>query len=136
MTEPATTRPEPQRLRALEHANAVRLARASVKRRIADGEVSAAAVILECPEAVRRWTVGELLAAQRRWGTTRCRKFLERNGISEIKLVGSLTERQRQLLATQLQGSAALSDRCAEADYAEPVYAQPGRTHERQLVSV
>ena len=38
--------PEPQRLRALERANEVRLARAELKRRIATGEISAAQVIL------------------------------------------------------------------------------------------
>ncbi len=102
---PEMPTPEPQRLRALEHANAIRLARAELKRRIADGDTSAAAVILECPDAVRRWTVGELLMSQRRWGSTRCRKFLERNGVSEIKAIGALTERQRRLLAEQLSGS-------------------------------
>lgn len=102
---PLTTQmsPEPQRLRALEHANAVRLARAELKRRLAKGDVSAADVILTCPESVRRWTISELLTAQRRWGTKRCRKFLERNGISEIKLLGSLTDRQRRMLAGQLR---------------------------------
>jgi hypothetical protein len=102
MTQTATMPSEPQRLRALEQANAVRLARAELKRRIADGEVSAADVILSCPDAAQRWTVGELLVSQRRWGTTRCRKFLERNNISEIKQIGALTERQRRMLAAQL----------------------------------
>lgn len=110
MTETAQMPTEPQRLRALEQANAVRLARAELKRRIADGGVSAAEVILECPDAVRRWTVGELLMAQRRWGRTRCRKFLERNGVSEIKLIGSLTDRQRHLLAGQLSSCLAVTD--------------------------
>ena len=41
--------------------------------------------------------------SQRRWGINRCRKFLARNQISEIKPIGKLTERQRHLLATQLQ---------------------------------
>lgn len=110
MTETAQTPAEPQRLRALEHANAVRLARAELKRKIAEGETSAAAVILECPEAVRKWTVAELLMSQRRWGSTRCRKFLERNGVSEIKPIGSLTDRQRRLLAEQLDGCTALTE--------------------------
>ena len=105
MPQFAQTPAEPQRLRALEQANQVRLARAELKRKIIDGDVSAAEVILSCPDAVHRWTVSELLMAQRRWGVTRCRKFLERNGISEIKSIGSLTERQRQLLATQLQAA-------------------------------
>lgn len=103
MTQTATQTQSPQRLRALEQANAVRLARAELKRRIAEGEVSAAEVILTCPEEARRWTVAELLVSQRRWGTTRCRKFLERNHISEIKPIGALTERQRRVLAAQLQ---------------------------------
>jgi hypothetical protein len=107
---------EPQRLRALEHANAIRLARAELKRHIAEGEVSAADVILECPDAARRWTVSELLLSQRRWGSTRCRKFLERNGVSEIKLIGSLTERQRLLLAEQLSGCPATAEVSAGAE--------------------
>jgi hypothetical protein len=105
MTDTAQSRSEPQRLRALEQANAIRLARAGLKRRIALGEVSAAEVILGCPDAANRWTVAELLMSQRRWGETRCRKFLERNGISEIKAIGALTVRQRQLLASQLQAA-------------------------------
>ena len=105
MQEYAQTPAGPQRMRALEHANEVRLARAELKRRVTEGEVSAAEVILTCPDAAQRWTVSELLMAQRRWGATRCRKFLERNEISEIKPIGSLTERQRQLLATQLQAA-------------------------------
>jgi hypothetical protein len=117
MTQTAQMPVEPQRLRALEHANAVRLARAELKRRIAEGEASAAEVILECPEAVRRWTVAELLMSQRRWGSTRCRKFLERNGVSEVKAIGSLTERQRRLLAEQLSGcSARPESECSDAN--------------------
>ncbi len=100
-----TTRmtPEPQRLRALERANEVRLARAELKRRIADGEASAAEVILACPWVASSWSVSELLMSQRRWGITRCRKFLARNQISENKPIGKLTDRQRHLLAAQLQ---------------------------------
>ncbi len=116
MSDSAETSTEPQRLRALEHANAVRLARAELKRRIAEGELSAASVILECPEAVQRWTIGELLMAQRRWGTTRCRKFLERNSLSEIKPLGALTERQRLLLAEQLDQAGAGGERLVGRD--------------------
>jgi hypothetical protein len=103
MTETATMTLEPQRLRALERANEVRLARAELKRRIADGYISAAEVILASPWQASSWTVGDLLMSQRRWGTTRCRKFLARNQISEVKQVGCLTERQRRLLAAQLE---------------------------------
>ena len=78
MSETATLIPAPQRLRALERANAVRLARAELKRRIAEGDASAAEVILEPPDEALSWAIGELLMSQRRWGTTRCRKFLAR----------------------------------------------------------
>jgi|SRR5581483_3804530 len=93
---------EPQRLKALAQANRIRLARAELKRRIADGDVSAAEVILDCPDEAASWSVGELLMSQRRWGANRCRKFLSHTQISEIKRIGSLTDRQRRLLASQL----------------------------------
>jgi len=109
--------PGPQRLRALERANEVRLARAELKRRIGYGEISAAEVILTCPSETSSWSVGELLMSQRRWGITRCRKFLARNQISEIKPLGTLTERQRRLLAGQLQSCQSLS---VELDAARP----------------
>jgi hypothetical protein len=99
------TQEAPQRLRALEQANDIRLARAKLKRRIATGEVSVAQVILRSPREAASWSVSELLIAQRRWGTERCRKFLKRNGIYELKSIGSLTPRQRALLAAQLEAS-------------------------------
>jgi hypothetical protein len=104
MNQTTEMTPGPQRLRALARANEVRLARAEMKRRVAQGEVSAAEVILDCPTEAGSWTVSELLMSQRRWGNTRCRKFLQRNQISEIKKIGSLTERQRRVLAAQLSG--------------------------------
>jgi hypothetical protein len=106
--------PEPQRLRALERANEVRLARAELKRRIAEGRISAADVILASPPEAQSWQVGELLLSQRRWGSTRCRKFLGRNQISEIKEIGKLTERQRVLLARQLRACEPVSDEFGE----------------------
>ncbi len=103
MQPTATKTPGPQRLRALERANEIRLARACLKRRIALGEVSAADVLLACPEEARCWPIGELLTSQRRWGTTRCRKFLARNQLVETKHIGTLTDRQRRILAASLQ---------------------------------
>lgn len=100
MIQTATT--GPQRLRALERANEVRLARAELKRRIAEGEIAAADVILNTPWQASSWTLGDLLMSQRRWGTTRCRKFLARAEVGEMKQIGTLTERQRRLLAGHL----------------------------------
>ena len=102
MMDTASRTAGPQRLRALERANEIRLERAALKRRIAAGEVSAAEVILNPPQSAETWSVGDLLMSQRRWGTTRCRRFLARNNITETKHIGTLTERQRHLLADSL----------------------------------
>jgi hypothetical protein len=107
MTQTAITSRAPQRLQALERANEIRLARAELKRQIAYGKVSAADVILDPPLAASTWAIAELLLSQRRWGDTRCRKFLLRNQISETKPLGTLTDRQRRVLAQQLSCAAA-----------------------------
>lgn len=101
-----TMTPGPQHLRALERANRVRLARAELKRRIADGEISAAEVLLTTPWEAESMAIGDVLMSQRRWGSTRCRKFLAMFRILETKRVGSLTERQRLALAAQLDAHA------------------------------
>jgi hypothetical protein len=94
--------PESQRMRALDRANTVRLARAGLKHRVNAGTTTAAAVILDPPEEAVTMTLGELLASQRRWGDQRVGRFLAALGLSEGKTVGSLTERQRRLLADAL----------------------------------
>ena len=93
----ARTSPGPQHLRALQRANAVRLARAELKRRVAEGGVSAAEVILSSPWEAESMSVSDLLTSQRRWGNTRCRKFLQCVPIPENKPIGTLTERQRRV---------------------------------------
>jgi hypothetical protein len=98
---------DPQRLRALERANEIRLARAELKRQIAEGEVSVADVLLDVPPYANSWAVWDLLMSQRRWGTSKCRKFLWKNHITETKQIGALTERQRRMLATQLESAPA-----------------------------
>ena len=95
----------PQCMRALERANQVRLARAELKRRIASGGVDVAEVILECPWEAESMAVGDLLLSQRRWGQTRCRKFLSQLPMSEKKSIGSMTERQRRTLAAMLSSA-------------------------------
>jgi hypothetical protein len=94
----------PQHLQALQRANHVRLARAEVKRQVASGEVSAAEVVLSCPQEVEGMEVADLLMSQRRWGRTRCRKFLSAIPLAENKTIGSMTERQRRALASSLPG--------------------------------
>lgn len=99
----------PQHMRALERANQVRLARAELKRRVASGEMGVAEVILECPWEADSMAVSDLLMSQRRWGQTRCRKFLAQIPMSEQKTVGSMTERQRRTLAAMLTPSGSVT---------------------------
>ncbi|GAC1441283.1 MAG: hypothetical protein NVSMB51_21380 [Solirubrobacteraceae bacterium] len=106
MNQAAMTAFGPQHMRALQRANEVRLARAGLKRAVAQGEVRAAEVILDCPWQAETMTVGDLLTSQRRWGRTRCRKFLSAIPLSETKAIGTLTERQRRALANALNSIA------------------------------
>jgi hypothetical protein len=77
MNDAATIAPAPQHLLALAKANEVRLARAELKRRVAVGQVSAAEVIRSRPTETDSMPVSELLTAQRRWGSTWARRFLQ-----------------------------------------------------------
>jgi hypothetical protein len=98
---PSATLP-PQHMRALARANEVRLARAELKRKVAAEEVEVAEVIMRCPWEARSMAVADLLMSQRRWGQTRCRRFLVQLPMSEKKTVGSMTDRQRRTLAAML----------------------------------
>jgi hypothetical protein len=92
----------PQHLKALERANRVRLARAAMKRQVAAGERSAAEVIIASPWEAESMSISELLMSQRRWGRTRCRRVLLSLGLPENKQIGTMTERQRAVLAALL----------------------------------
>ena len=98
--------PQEQHMRALARANEVRLARAALKREIAAGNRSALEVVRDVPWEAESMAVGELLAAQRRWGKARSRKLINSAGLKETKEVGSLTERQRRILAAELEAKA------------------------------
>jgi hypothetical protein len=102
MGEIATLEAGQQHLRALEHANRVRLARAEMKREIASGDVGAADVVLGCPWQAHSMSISDLLMSQKRWGRARCRRVLTSIGVPENKRIGTLTERQRGALAETL----------------------------------
>jgi hypothetical protein len=101
------TAPAPQHMRALALANQVRLARAELKRQVAEGETTAEEVVLECPWEAESMAIADLLMSQHRWGRTRCRRFLASVPLSERKTIGSMTERQRGALAARLRGDTA-----------------------------
>jgi hypothetical protein len=102
--EAATVTEEmPQHMKALERANAVRLKRAELKREVRRGDVKAADVVRDCPWETESMTIAELLTSQQRWGRTRARKFLMPLALNENKQLGTLTHRQRRLLANELE---------------------------------
>lgn len=101
---PQSHEPPPQHMRALNQANRVRLARAALKRRVGVGDLQVADVLDRSPWEAQSMQVADLLMSQRRWGRTRCRKFLLSIQIAENKTIGSLTERQRQVLVMRLTG--------------------------------
>jgi hypothetical protein len=98
------TAPAAQHMRALAQANRVRLARAELKKQVAEGDASVADVVLECPWEAESMTISDLLMSQHRWGRTRCRRFLASIPMSETKTIGTMTERQRRALAGLLAG--------------------------------
>ena len=98
--------PAPQHMRALEQANRVRLARAELKRQVAEGSSTVAEVVLDCPWEAESMAIADLLTSQHRWGKTRCRRFLAAVPMPETKTIGSMTERQRRALAARLAGDA------------------------------
>jgi hypothetical protein len=102
MGDTATPTAAPQHLRALQHANRVRLARAELKRNVAAEELLAAEVVLNCPWEAASMEIADLLMSQRRWGRARCRRLLLSLGLPENKQIGTLTVRQREALAAVL----------------------------------
>jgi hypothetical protein len=98
------TAPAEQHMRALAQANRVRLARAELKRKVAEGELSVPDVVLESPWEAESMAIADLLMSQHRWGRTRCRRFLGAIPMSETKTIGSMTDRQRHALASRMGG--------------------------------
>jgi hypothetical protein len=123
MPQPATKALGPQHLRALARANEVRLARAELKRRVLEHEVTVAEIVLDPPEAAENMTVADLLMSQKRWGHTRCRKFLGAIPMSEAKTVGAMTERQRRAVAEALDAIACRDRHAGHARRLEPALA-------------
>jgi hypothetical protein len=109
MDGPATA-PAPQHMRALAQANRVRLARAELKRQVAEGETTVGDIVMGCPWEAESMAIADLLLSQHRWGRTRCRRFLASIPISETKTVGSMTDRQRRALNARLNGDAVEAD--------------------------
>jgi hypothetical protein len=105
----------PQHLAALAKANAVRLGRANLKRRIAAREVTLLEVLspdhapgvrrLEpVAELVRTLPIGELLTWPPRWGVKRMQTLLAAVDVGEHLELGQLTDRRRWAIIAELTG--------------------------------
>jgi hypothetical protein len=114
-----------QHLRALEYANRVRLARARMKRKVGNGQLSAADVVLSCPWQAQTMPIDEVLMSQKRWGRARCKRLLLSLGVPENKHIGTLTERQRLALAAMLTAKATATRQVAEPKPAARGEAEP-----------
>jgi hypothetical protein len=97
---------EPQHMQALARANKVRLARAALKRDIGASRRDVVEIVRTCPWEAESMTLAELLSSQRRWGKARSRKLIVQAGLTETKRLGTLTERQRGILAAALEAKA------------------------------
>ncbi len=94
----------PQHLEALDRANEIRFARAQVKAEIRSGEMTVPQALNSQQEMLATMKVADLLKAQERWGEKRTNRLLRFLNISQNKLCGSLTDRQRRLICLHFQG--------------------------------
>ena len=120
MNATATAPAAPQHMRALAQANRVRLARAELKRQVAEGETTVAQIVMNCPWESDSMAIADLLLSQHRWGRTRCRRFLAAIPLTETKTVGSLTDRQRKALVAHLNGDLDTVDSFASSGWGVP----------------
>ncbi|HEY8777900.1 MAG TPA: integration host factor, actinobacterial type [Gaiellaceae bacterium] len=84
-----------QRLRALEHANEVRSARAKLKRDLAAGEIELAQILAQPPACARTARVRDLLLVLPQIGSVKAGRILARCGIAHAKTLAGLSDRQR-----------------------------------------
>jgi hypothetical protein len=115
----------PLRLAALQLANDVRSGRAELKRQIAAGAVRVSDVLVDPPPVAAGIPIAALLVSQRGWGRIKSRRFLSSNDVSETRKLGELSQRQRELLATELRGMDPLAARLRERSAARPLSTAP-----------
>ena len=85
-------------MRALRHANEIRIGRARLKRELASGRVRIDEIIARPPKFANRARVYDLLLALPKVGPARAARSLTQCRIAPSKTVAGLTERQRQEL--------------------------------------
>lgn len=91
----------PQFRTALQKANATRLARATLKRQLAEGK-DPVPLILAPPACIMGLEVQDLLVCLPRFGRARVHRLCLRCSVPPYRTVGALTERQRHALVEGL----------------------------------
>ena len=86
-----------QPMQALELANHIRYGRRDVKAEVRSGTLSLAAALED--ERAAKMPVHKLLAALKRWGPTRAMSLLVEVGVSPLRHVSDLTDREREIIA-------------------------------------
>lgn len=103
LMHPAPTRTTAQRMRALEHANEIRVARKELKADLKARRTSPADVLLDVPEWAETMKVVTFLLATPKIGRVKAEKILRLNQISPSKTLAALSMRQRALLVGALR---------------------------------
>ena len=98
MVRPAPERSRERRLRALQQANEIRLARAQFKKEIRSGKLHLAQLLGQPPEHVKTAKVLDLLVLLPRVGPVKARRILGHCRIAHSKTLGGLSSRQRSEL--------------------------------------
>jgi S13-like H2TH domain len=85
-------------MRALRHANEIRIGRARLKRELASGRARIDEIIARPPEFAKTARVYDLLLALPKVGPARAARWLSQCRIAPSKTVAGLSERQRHEL--------------------------------------
>lgn len=96
---------DPQRARALHHANNSRLGRVEFKARIHAGDIQIADVLADLPACLSSMPVYRLLLIVPKIGRVRASRVLRRADVWPLKPVGELTARQCGRLVRELENA-------------------------------
>lgn len=92
-----------QRLDALETANAIRFARAQLKRDLKAGKKSIHDLLLEPPEFIETMKLFDLMLACPKYGRVKVNRILVQCRISPSKTIGGMSPRQRTEVCSMLR---------------------------------
>jgi hypothetical protein len=94
-----------QHREALAKANVVRTERAALRRGLRSGDVQVGDVLRDVPSHVARMRLYDLLCLVPGRGPRSARVLMRKERIGELATVGSLTDRQREALVSELAKS-------------------------------